>query len=258
MPPLSTPPVNKTHTWILVLLFWILAISIFVAGYLITQNNAPKIIALTPTELQSQCTTAGFVDKTTITIDDSSTQTQICPTPAPTSKIYSDGLGSPIKFSYPIDWNVYTKSSIDKSGLTTIELSPLPLGDCLECGGYFGNVAIEFSIYHPWAQSNFPISLQNIIDNLTKSGITITNQTSTTLSSGILTTLTKTFTGPACDSPGCGLDQTADQIIYVKNGTTKTNGLIVSAQPLNFSGTPEQLVAATKAWQEIISSVTFE
>ncbi len=105
MPALSTPPVNKTHTWILVLLFWILAISIFVAGYLITQNNQSKIVALSPTELQSQCTTAGFVDKATIqpVVTTSSSTTGSCPTPA---DIIVEANQLFPGFSYPSGWSV--------------------------------------------------------------------------------------------------------------------------------------------------------
>ncbi len=130
MPKLSTPPINKTHTWIIVLLFWILAIAIFIAGYLITQNNAPKIVALSPTELQSQCTTAGFVDKATVDTNAAATTTNTCPTPEPVKLSYKDSF-SGLTFQYYTGWQQYSFSD----GPTTIYMQDGPIEDCKECSG---------------------------------------------------------------------------------------------------------------------------
>ncbi len=224
MPPLSSPPVNKTHTWILVLLFWILAISIFVAGYLITQNNAPKIVALSPTELQSQCITAGFVDKATVT--DSATPAVECPTPAPEQLTYNDSLFGDLSFKYFKGWQVYTMQDNTRD-ITTIQLGLEPLGDCNECGGYRSPASI---IITKAKQSAVGSGTARITELKAAQKIDLGTNETKILGTGTLTIITWDDNNP-CDGVGCTpgvhsewIYETNTQIItaaWYDNSTTK-------------------------------------
>jgi hypothetical protein len=129
MSSLSSPPQNKTHTWVLVLLFWILAIAIFVAGYLVT-NSKPQPTILTPTELQAQCTTAGFVDAATITNEGALID---CPEPVTEQLSYTNSFIA-ISFKYLSGWQLYSFTD-GETGNSAIYLDNEPISDCDACSG---------------------------------------------------------------------------------------------------------------------------
>ena len=229
MPPLSTPPINKTHTWILVLLFWILAIGIFIAGYLITQNNAPKIGALSASELQSQCTTAGFVDKAvnpplaTGELEGAVTE---CPTPVAEQLTYNDSLFSDLSFKYFKGWQIYTMQNNTRD-VTTIQLGLEPLGDCNECGGYRSPASITIT---KAKQSAVGSGTARIIELKAAQKIDLGTNETKILDTGTLTIITWTDNNP-CDGVGCTpgvhsewIYETSTQVItaaWYDNSTTK-------------------------------------
>ncbi len=137
---LQSPPQSKTHTWIIVLLFWAVALLVFIAGYVLYGNKEEPTPTLSGLALANACVGAGFVDKATV-----ATGTDC---PAPVNGIVE---GNPLVpgFSYPEGWHVYGAVSYLPQGngtFATMQSTSIdrdPIFYCGDCDGPAIDVSIK-------------------------------------------------------------------------------------------------------------------
>ncbi len=127
MAKLSSPPNSKTHTWILVLLFWVIALLVFIAAYLL-YGKGDETAVLSGAELATQCTAAGFVDATTVDDDEEPAE---CPEPEDGEV---EATASRPGFTYPNGWHVFGRAQFNATDLQTIVyVTPEPVFLCADC-----------------------------------------------------------------------------------------------------------------------------
>lgn len=174
-------------------------------------------------------------------------------------KTYNDTLVSDLSFQFPDSWNVYTKLNSIGSGITNIVLSPKSLGECKECGGYFGNEAVQMFIYRYSGSDSigldFPKNVNDIIERVTVSGnyATVQAQEVTTLKNGTLTKITLTpVKDLACDVPG-GCKTSKEVLVFISAENTSSDGVLAYVEYTSKLSTVE----TEKGWELIKSTLDF-
>lgn len=124
-------PAPKTHTWILVLLFWAIVLLLFIAGYLVyrTQETAPVI-----TDVQEASCEEEITDALNAAQDDFACD------PVVTTDTYTGAIGP--HFAYPIDWEVASAAHEDRAA-TNIYITEDPVWLCNGCDGPGNAIGIE-------------------------------------------------------------------------------------------------------------------
>lgn len=175
---------------------------------------------------------------------------------------YHDDLAREISFKYPDTWHVYTSSYVAASGLTTIQLGINPLGDCRECGGYFGEDLIDISLIHYPIRSqenpyqHIPTSVEDVITSIQdRSGSSPIQQTEILLPNGVLTTVTpdtSQLDENRCDAPG-GCRIPIETLVFVPNTNTSTKGELIVVER-NWKATSKESEAG---WNLMKQSLDF-
>lgn len=135
-PVLQTP--SKTHTWILVLLVWVIALLLFVAGYMIYRDQSNEGLDVATEGAQTSCSEE-IADAIKAYQDGKGDEATAAPA-CPTTDSYAIGIGP--SFDYPITWEVFAQA-IEGRSATIIRLSEEPLWLCEGCDGPGNPIDIE-------------------------------------------------------------------------------------------------------------------
>lgn len=167
MPDLQSPPINKTHTWILVLLFWIIALLVFAVGYML-YGNKPEETKLTVAELVAECTASGFVDAATVP----DATTGVCPEPM-REIVTFEAPFSAVAFHYYQGWHIYTMAD-GGTGEEKMYVSIEPLSECTECSGPGLHAATIVVTERKLTQGESGVAQTNLAELKTNGTMTIT------------------------------------------------------------------------------------
>lgn len=125
MPPkqtVTTP--SKTHTVIIVLLMWVVALMVFGIGYMVYQNQSDDTVDVV--------TTGGTETSCDEAVADA-LAAKVCDAPAQEKTTYSDSF-MPLSFQYYKGWHIYTFTD-GGTGSSKLYMNTKPMSDCSECSG---------------------------------------------------------------------------------------------------------------------------
>lgn len=123
MPPKKTVAPSKTHTVIITLLMWVVALLVFGIGYMVYQNQS---------DAADEMTTGGAETKCDEAVADA-LAAKVCDAPAQEKATYSDSF-MPLSFQYYKGWHIYTFTD-GGTGSSKLYMNTEPMSDCSECSG---------------------------------------------------------------------------------------------------------------------------
>lgn len=116
----------KTHTWTLVLLFWVIALLLFVAGYLVYRDHGTPVADVTTGGAETSCDEA-ITDALAAAADEIACEVVV------TTDAYTGSIGP--HFTYPIDWEVVVDQVDLSPVINVLHVSEDPLWLCDGCDG---------------------------------------------------------------------------------------------------------------------------
>ncbi len=179
---------SKIHTWIIVLLFWIIALLVFGIGYMVYQNQSDDTVDVTTGGAEASCNEA---------VADA-LAAKVCDVPAQEKATFTDSF-MPLTFQYFKGWHIYSYTN-GGTGATTVNVSENPLSGCSECSGYttpHGSINIA-SRKLTTGETGKTVFAKKIADLTADTNITITSQ-SESATGGAVAWADNT----PCDGVGC-------------------------------------------------------
>lgn len=129
----KTPPPSRTHTVIIVLLMWVVALLVFGIGYMVYRDQSADAVDVAKDDTAMSCEEridAALKSATTVESDVS----------CATTDSYA-GTNGP-SFSYPVDWEVFSQA-VNGRASTVVYVNRDPVWLCDGCDGPLNDMTVQ-------------------------------------------------------------------------------------------------------------------